>query len=146
MKRTGTISKDDFFHLLRNARRRAILRYLAERDNRDPVTIRNVAEEVAAWEHDTTVRQLSSEQRQRVYIALYQTHLPKLNDHGVINYNGDRGTIEPAPLLTVFEPYLGNGLHDSVDQLLVPAEADTADTDTEGDRRLTSSITSLLSN
>ena len=61
--------------------------------------MRDVAEQVAAWEHDTTVAQLSSDERQRVYIALYQSHLETLEEAGVIAYNKPRGVVEPRPLL-----------------------------------------------
>lgn len=98
------LSKDDVFHLLQNERRRQVLRYLRGVD--EPVEMRDVAEQVAAWEHDTTVRQLTSTQRQRVYIALYQSHLPKLDDHGVIRYNQPRGIVEPTPLADEIAGYL----------------------------------------
>lgn len=104
-----TIAKDTVFHLLQNSRRRSVLRLLIACDA-DGVSMREVAERVAAWENDTTVSRLSSMERQRVYIALYQSHLPKLDDHGVIEYDRDRGTLRAMPLITVFEPYLDRGL------------------------------------
>lgn len=97
-------TKDDMFHLLQNQRRRDVLRYL--RDTEGAVRMRDVAEQVAAWENDTTVKRLSSDQRQRVYIALYQSHLPALDEEGVIDYNQDRGYVEPRPLIETLEPYL----------------------------------------
>jgi hypothetical protein len=108
---TRRISKDDAFHILQNARRRAVLRYVLESDQRSFV-MGNLAEEVAAWEHETTVARLDSDQRQRVYISLYQAHLPKLADHGIVEYDQHRGVVEPTPLVRVLEPYLGNGLSD----------------------------------
>jgi hypothetical protein len=105
-----TITKDTAFHLLQNSRRRAILRYLIERDD-DVYSMRTVTEQVAAWENDTTIAELTSDARQRVYIALYQSHLPKLDKAGVIEYNRNRGTLVPTPLLGVFEPYLDEEHH-----------------------------------
>jgi hypothetical protein len=93
----GSLSKDELFHLLQNSRRRAVLRYLRGREG--PVRMRDVAEQVAAWEHDTTVAGLSSDERQRVYIALYQSHLDALAEAGVIAYDKSRGTVEPLPPL-----------------------------------------------
>lgn len=106
----SSILQDDAFHILQNTRRRATLRYLIEED-REQFAMDAVAEAVAAWEHDTSVAQLSSQERQRVYIALYQSHLPKLDDFDVIDYDTDRGIIEPTELLSVFDPYLADGLH-----------------------------------
>ena len=93
-----TLDADERFHLLQNERRRLVIRYLreAERDDDGYVQMRDVAEQVAAWENDTTVAQLSSTVRQRVYIPLYQNHLPKLDDAGVIEYDQSRGTVVPT--------------------------------------------------
>ncbi|WP_435362202.1 DUF7344 domain-containing protein [Haloarchaeobius sp. DFWS5] len=98
-------TKDDMFHLLQNRRRRDVLRYLQGVD--DPVRMRDIAEQVAAWEHDTTVQRLTSKERQRVYIALYQSHLPALDEQGVIDYNQDRGIVERCELADELDPYLG---------------------------------------
>lgn len=117
-----SIAKDDAFHLLQAARRRAVLRYLLEHDDREQFTMRELAEEVGAWEDDTTVRELTSTPRSRVYIALYQNHLPKLADHGVIEYDRNRGLVEPLPLLYAFEPYLGESLHAADDGLAAPVD------------------------
>ena len=99
-----SLNKDDLFHLLQNERRRRVLEYLSEIDG--AVEMRDIAEQIAAWEHETTVQQLSSQERQRVYIALYQTHLPKLAESGVITYNQSRGIIERTPLTDQVIQYL----------------------------------------
>lgn len=101
-----TIAKDDLFHLLQNGRRRAVLRYFTAHSDRESFDMRTLAEEIAAWENEVTLEQLGSDQRQRVYIALYQSHLPKLDEYGVIEYNQSRGTVKPTPLTALFEPYL----------------------------------------
>ena len=98
------LSEDTIFHLLQVQRRRLTLLYLQNRT--DTVLLRDLAEQVAAWENDTTVEQLSSPERQRVYIALYQTHLSKLDTEGVIDYNKDRGTIQRTPRANQLDPYL----------------------------------------
>jgi hypothetical protein len=101
-----SIDKDDLFHLLQNGRRRAVLRYFAANPDQETYDMRTLAEEIAAWENGIPVAQLSSDQRQRVYIALYQSHLPKLDDYGVIEYNQPRGIVKPTPLTALFGPYL----------------------------------------
>lgn len=97
-------SKDEIFHLLQNERRRMVLRYL--RGTEGAVRMRDVAEQVAAWEHDTTVEELTSTQRQRVYIPLYQSHLSKLDDAGLIEYQQNRGIVERQPLADRVDQYL----------------------------------------
>ncbi|ELY42545.1 DUF7344 domain-containing protein [Natronorubrum sulfidifaciens] len=98
------LEPDDVYHLLQTRRRRDVLRYLHRADG--PVQLRALAEQIAAWEAETTVENLTSSERQRVYISLYQTHLPKLDTHDVIDYDKDRGTIEATPLAAQLVPYL----------------------------------------
>ncbi|OVE85174.1 DUF7344 domain-containing protein [Natronolimnobius baerhuensis] len=100
----AAVSKDELFHLLQNERRRMVIRYL--RGTEGPVRMRDVAEQVAAWEHETTVEKLTSKQRQRVYIPLYQSHLTKLDDAGVIDYQKDRGIVERKPFADTVDAYL----------------------------------------
>lgn len=82
---------DITFEILKNSRRRTVLEYL--RDEEDTVTIGELAEHIAAIENDTTVQQLNAQQRKRVYIGLYQCHLPKMDDANVVEFNQDRGLV-----------------------------------------------------
>jgi hypothetical protein len=101
---TSTLSDDDIFHILQTNRRRDAIRFLLEQDG--AVKMRDVAEYVAALENDTTVAELTSTERQRVYIPLYQSHLPKLDKEGIIEYNKSRGIVKPTETLELFRPYL----------------------------------------
>jgi hypothetical protein len=98
---------DDAFHLLQNHRRRAAIRYLRDKD--EPVEMRDLAEQVAAWENETTVQALTSEERQRAYIPLYQSHLPNLNEGKIIEYDQNRGIVEKTPFASLLERYLTVG-------------------------------------
>lgn len=95
---------DEVFEILKNSRRRETLRYLQE--NGGETTLSEVAEHIAALENDTTVRAISSTQRKRVYVGLYQCHLPKMDDTGVIDFEQNRGTIELGPNADQLYPYL----------------------------------------
>lgn len=135
---TLSISKDSAFHILQNPRRRAVLRYILEHDDQDQFRMQTVIEEVAAWDHDTTVQQLAADQRQRVYIALYQSHLPKLDAYGVIEC--DQGIIEPTPLIYALAPYLADGLHaDNTNPDLIVAE------DKRSERSLSAAVSTIFS-
>ena len=98
------IELDQVFGLLRNRRRRDVLRYLSETD--EQVRIGELAEAIAARECDKPVRQITSQERKRVYIGLYQGHLPKMDDCGVIEYNRQRGIIDHGPNYEVLVGYL----------------------------------------
>lgn len=101
---SAELSLDDVYHLLQTKRRRDVLRYLRDADG--PVQLRELAEQVAAWEQGTSVDDLNSNERQRVYISLYQSHLPKLDTHGIVDYDKDRGWVEPTPLTHRLDSYL----------------------------------------
>lgn len=97
-------SLDLVFGILKNGRRRRVIKYL--RDTDGEVTLSDLAEHIAAIENDTTPAQLTSSQRKRVYVGLYQCHLPKMDDAGVIEYNQARGLVERTEQATHFEQYL----------------------------------------
>lgn len=101
---TEQLPKDQLFHLLQNERRRAALCWLRELECRSD--IRTLADEVAAAENDTSVDALDSEARQRVYISLYQSHLPKLDSLGVVDYDQEEGTVERTRVAKQLDPYL----------------------------------------
>lgn len=93
MSRTSTdpVSKDTVFDILSNARRRYVLHYLREKG--EPVELGELAQELAAWENETTVEELTKQQRKRVYVSLYQTHIQKLANAGLVEYDRDTGMI-----------------------------------------------------
>lgn len=95
---------DETFELLRNQRRRYVLQYLEEAEGK--VTLSELAEQIAAWENDKEVRLINSSERKRVYVALYQCHLPKMHGMDVISFNKPRGTIEKGKHGHAVEPYL----------------------------------------
>jgi hypothetical protein len=98
------LTMDRRFKLLKNSRRRMIIDYLAE--HRESTTRSELAEVIAAEEDGIDVSELSSSQRKRVYVSLYQTHLPTLERDDVIEYDGDRGTVAPGPNLPELVRYI----------------------------------------
>ncbi len=87
-----TLPLDQAFGILKNKRRRYVLKYL--RTSEEPVSLGEVAEQIAAWENDKEVPQISSSERKRVYVGLYQCHLPKMDGVDVVSFDKARGTIE----------------------------------------------------
>lgn len=79
---SADLTADTVFSALSNARRRGVLTILRHRET--PVGIRELAEHIAAWENDTTPEEVTYKQRKRVYTSLHQTHLPMLEDAGLI--------------------------------------------------------------
>jgi hypothetical protein len=98
------LSTDAVFETLSSQRRRYTLHYLKQCD--EPVTIRALSEQLAAWENGTEVSAVTPKQRKRVYTALHQTHLPKMDSLGVVTYDRDRGAIELRNHARAFDIYL----------------------------------------
>jgi hypothetical protein len=100
----GPLSLDETFELLKNARRRIAIQHLRGADGE--VTLSDLAEHVAAVENDTTPEGLTSSERKRVYVGLYQCHLPKMDELDAVEFDRDRGLVELGPNVGQLVPYL----------------------------------------
>jgi hypothetical protein len=89
------LPKDVQYDIVRNERRRLVLKFLAEEKN--PVSVGRLSEYVAGIENDKDPRMLDSQERKRAYVGLYQCHLPRMDDAGVIDYNKSRGVVALGP-------------------------------------------------
>jgi DNA-binding transcriptional ArsR family regulator len=98
------ISQSDVFDVLSNPRRRFVLYYLREID--ETVELNELAKAIAAWENDTDESELTDQDRKRVYVSLYQTHIPKLTDVGLVEYDQDSGTVHLTDRTSVIDDYL----------------------------------------
>jgi hypothetical protein len=99
------LSQDKVFEVLKSPRRRYALYYLKRAGGEAELS--EITEQVAAWENEIPPAKLASEQRKRVYISLYQTHMPKLDDAGVVEYDQSRGVVELAANARELDVYLG---------------------------------------
>jgi hypothetical protein len=100
------VSREETFTLLSNRRRRYALHMLTDDDLEEPFELGEIAEQVAAWENDVPVERLSSNQRKRAYTALQQTHLPKMSEAGVVDFDKDRGVVRPTEAIEDVDIYL----------------------------------------
>lgn len=55
--------------------------------------LRTLVDTIASWEYDTPPEELPWKKRKRIYTALRQSHLPKLDEAGVIEYDRNRGEV-----------------------------------------------------
>lgn len=85
--------KDLIFDLLGNPRRRHLVQALHAHEG-SVATVTKITDEVAALEYEVAVTEVSQAQRKRVYVSLYQTHLPKLEDAGILRLDRKKGTIQ----------------------------------------------------
>lgn len=100
----SNISRDEIFETLSNERRRCVVRYMLANSN--PTDLRTLSRQIASREYEKPVREVTPEERRRVYNALQQFHLQKLDDIGAIRYDPNRGTVEPGDSLKKLELYL----------------------------------------
>jgi hypothetical protein len=93
------------FDILRNSRRRHAIEHLFDADS-GTVSIGELAEHIAAIENDIPPAELSSAQRKRVYVSLYQSHLPRMDDADVVRFDSDRGDVSPGRHFRAVSEYL----------------------------------------
>lgn len=98
------LEKEEVFEVLYNPRRRYTLQRLAQHGR--PHTMDELVERISAKENDVPIGELERQQRRRVHVSLYQTHLPLLDEVGAIGYDKETNTIEPGPALRELKPYL----------------------------------------
>lgn len=97
------VDLDVVFDILKNRRRRLVLEFLAADA---PTSLSDLSEQIAAVENDKPAAELSSQERKRVYVGLYQCHLPRMHESGAIEFDKNRGTVDPGPNVNQFYTYL----------------------------------------
>lgn len=98
-----TLSQDVVFDLLSSSRRRFVLYYL--RTETESVKLTDLSDEVAAWEYETPIEELTEQERKRAYVSLYQTHVPKLVEAGLVDH-ADDGTVQLTDRINDIDGYL----------------------------------------
>lgn len=94
---------DLVFDALSNERRQRLLSRLR---HDDPSSLVDLAEHIAAWENNTTIGTVSREARSRVYTGLYHSHIPRLVDMGIVEYDRETDLISLTARADQLEPYL----------------------------------------
>ena len=109
-ERERQVSPDRLLSAVANEHRRAILSSLTSASDK---TLKHDAlvDRVADRLRDENAERPSDEHRQRVRIALHHTHLPKLEELRIIDYETETGLVQfvggelEQDLLTLVEPY-----------------------------------------
>ncbi len=84
------IQLETAFDLLSNRRRLLVIKYLSEHQEAE---LSGIAEHIAALESDIPQEDVEKKDRKRVFISLYQTHIPRLEEHGIVEYDSDEGVV-----------------------------------------------------
>lgn len=106
-ERDTTLSKTQVFDVLRNSRRRTAVACL--RDNGGTMSVTDLSTCVAAEEYDVAEEEVSAEQYKRVYTGLYQCHLERADELGVVDFDADDNVVHLSAEASQLDPYLGDG-------------------------------------
>lgn len=98
------LTRDTAYEVLSNPRRRAILYLL--RTAGCPVDVTSLSATVAGWEQEIPPSDLTSQQRKRVYVSMYQTHIPKLESVGLVAHEGE--TVRATDRIYEIDSFLTN--------------------------------------
>jgi hypothetical protein len=100
----GLSDSNAAFDLLANRRRRRALTVLEADDRR--LTVHDLTRELAVEEAGTLITDVPAETVRDIFVSLRHIHIPKLADLGIVDYDRDRGLVEPTDRLAGLEPYL----------------------------------------
>ncbi|MFC6784644.1 hypothetical protein ACFQFH_01845 [Halobaculum halobium] len=101
---TDALNRDEVYDILSNGRRRFVIYLLRERG--EPIPLNDLSDRVAAWENDLPVEELTDQQVKRVYVSLYQTHIPKLEESGIVEYDADSGLVSLTSNVSSLDAYM----------------------------------------
>jgi len=129
-EQNGDLELGEVMELLRSRRRRVALDYL-EREG--PGTFGDLVEYAAKEIHGLGY---GTDERKRLYVALYQNHLPKLDDAGVVEFEGtgDEDRVRPG------ENY--DRIRHILDSIRAAAEEESVEADSP--RPVTRTLSDLL--
>lgn len=98
------LSKDTIYFLLKNQRRRAVIEYLLEEGG--SARFDDLVMGIATREKDKGIDEITYKERKSVHTALYQSHLPKLQEAGVVEYDRPSGSVSLTETIESVRPYL----------------------------------------
>jgi hypothetical protein len=101
-RQTSSLPLDVLFDVLRIEQRRHVLRHLLTEDG--PVSVETLATVVARRDGDGS--EPTRNRQRRYYSSLYQLHLPKLADAGLVERDEDAGTVWLGDRAWCIEPFL----------------------------------------
>ncbi|ADB60757.1 hypothetical protein Htur_1872 [Haloterrigena turkmenica DSM 5511] len=88
--KTERPSLDAVYGLLSESRCRYLLYYFLKSNH---ANIESVSLQIAAWEQGESIEAVTEAQKQRVTTSLVHSHLPKLEDHGLIEHDSRTGDV-----------------------------------------------------
>lgn len=103
LKAHDTLPTDALHGLLAHHRRRHVLVCL---DQHDRLALADLADEVAAREHDEPIAEIPEEEVLCIYSSLWHAHVPKLVEANVVEYDQDRDIVSLGANADQLQQYL----------------------------------------
>ncbi len=97
---------DEVFTALGHPRRRYLLYSLV--NGAPTATLPELATQIAAWENDKSPGAVSDDERAEIHTSLYHSHIPKLADLGVVEYEEDEDIVVRAVYTDQVKAVLGH--------------------------------------
>jgi len=87
---TPWLADDQFYRALASTRRRRLLSFVIEHSDS---TVDELATVLAGWETTETGTMATDEDHNRITLELVHSHLPLLEDLGLVEYDADTGVV-----------------------------------------------------
>jgi hypothetical protein len=97
------LTKDEVFEVLSSSRRRRILYHLQRREG--TADLRTLARDIAI---DETGETFDDDDVKRFYISLYQTHVPRLEEVGLVSYDRENQSVALTERVEVIDRMLNH--------------------------------------
>lgn len=81
---------DGLLHIIANKRRRMVIRLLATHQS---LSLDELSKHLAAVELDKHITDVTSTERHNLYVSLYQTHLPTMDQSHIVDYDDQSKTV-----------------------------------------------------
>lgn len=95
---------DTLLDVLSYSRRRQILSRLDS--GRTPMSLANLADEIVVHERDAPLAEIPAGDVKQVYMSLYHSHVPRLEDADLVEYDQERDAVslrERSPVVDRYE-------------------------------------------
>jgi hypothetical protein len=105
---------DDIFNVFANRRRRDAFHYLKQCEANTDIDVSDLSTQVAAWEHDVDPDRLDYDERKSVHTSLYQFHIPKMDDAGLVDFERQTSTVSLTETGEEIDVYLETVSEDEI--------------------------------
>ncbi|WP_226012183.1 DUF7344 domain-containing protein [Halomicrobium salinisoli] len=100
----SSISYDSVVDVCRDRHRRIVLAVLAGEQRR--LTVNDLTKAIAKHNHHVAVTEMATEDLSGLQLSLHHLHLPKMEAAGLVDYDQERGLVEPTEQFEQVRPQL----------------------------------------